>query len=59
MPIVKRIRSLGLSNGVLIPKPICDQFDWSVGTAVTLTVKGKTVIIATASPEAAKKAQAA
>lgn len=60
MPIIKRIRSLGGSAGILIPKPILDQFDWSVGTPVIITNNGDSVVIAPVpQPKAAKKVRAA
>jgi antitoxin component of MazEF toxin-antitoxin module len=46
MPIRKQIRCVGGSAVVLLPKALLEQLDWAIGNEVTITPKGKTVVIA-------------
>lgn len=59
MPIIKRIRQVGSSAGVLLPKALLELLGWDTTTEVTLTPKAGTLVLAKAgSPAKAKVARA-
>lgn len=56
MPTLKRLRQIGTSAGVILPKVLLDQLGWRIGTPVTIAAKNGALVLAKA---VAQKAQAA